>query len=371
MRNKKIIKVVFKITFWLFVILMLLFLLNFSGVLNFYYDKKLKNESELTERLVHKFIDRGIEITGSISNDPILKGAIFQYNLGESILPALKVMNIYKENYKEIKNISIFDYKYNIITSDIESFATVKKVPTAWFLKAQSKNVYVSTIFYNREQNSYNISFLVSIKNAADDILGFCKIDFAIYKILKKFEQMPYLNFLFFDTSEGKINFIYPLDYKFSVPENMINFSFAKNGVYKRKIPGFKNSYIIQIDNTDMAILVVPSNKFYALPIYFIILLSFLLLVTILSYLYLWIDKREQIKRTKNQRIKSIMNEIVTSAQDAEKHSFDLIENLDKDGINEDAVETAKVESNVEDNNEDREEIKKEVKLPDDFKIIE
>ena len=82
MRNKRIIKVVFKITFWLFIILMFLFLLNFSGALNFYYDKKLKNEIELTERLVHKFIDRGIKTTGSISNDPILKGAIFQYNLG-------------------------------------------------------------------------------------------------------------------------------------------------------------------------------------------------------------------------------------------------------------------------------------------------
>lgn len=370
MQENKIIKLIFKFSSILLTIGILFYILNYAGFFNFYYRNKFKQMSKNLHKIFMDFLNKDTEITRAIASDPIIKGAILQYNLGENILPALKVMNMYKENYREIKNIAIFDYNYRIITSDIENISSFRKISDDWFIFAQTKNLYISPVYYNRNINSYIISIMLPIKNVVEEVMGFVKTEVSIAPLLNKFKKFANINIIIIDITENRINFIYPLDVELHLKEPSLEFDIKpENKITEIKIPGFKLAYANKIKNSSIILITVPSSKFFSFPLYLKILLFFLLLISILSYIYLWIDKKQKIIAERKEKFKGLMDEIVETTQKTEKYDIELLENLPQ--------KTSGAEASAIDERSDKKEDesvkhrKEKVSIPDKFELIE
>ncbi len=383
MQENKIIKLIFKFSLISLIALSLLFILNYFGIFNYYYKTKFRKVSSNIKKIFSNFMDKNIKITKSIGQDPILKGTILQYNFGENILLGLKVMNMYKESYAQIKTITIFNYEYNIITSDIGNLTTFHKVPKNWFLMAQNKDIYISPIYYNKELNLYIISFIFSIKNVVDEVMGFIKVDFSIEDLLKELDKFSYVNVIIIDTSKSEINFIYPLDAKISFLPRSFNFDITQSEIVEVSVPGFRFAYGGKLQNSNMVFITVPSVKFFGFTLYLKILLLFLIFMCILSYIYIWLDKKQKLEFERKQKFNGIIQSIVNTTQQAEKHNITLMENIPQSIAEENFYNTKDLnygnesikikETNVENKNEtkSKKEDKKVSSLSDDFKIIE
>lgn len=370
MQKDKIIKLISKFSSILLIAGILFYILNYAGFFNFYYRNRFRQMSRNLHKIFIDFINRDIEITKAIASDPIIKGAILQYNLGENILPALKVMNMYKENYGEIKNIAIFDYNYRIITSDIENISSFRKISDDWFIFAQTKNIYISPVYYNRNINSYIISIMITIKNVVEEVMGFVKTEVSIAPLLNKFKKFPDINLIIIDGTENRINFIYPLDVELHLKEPFPEFDIrAENKITEISIPGFKLAYANKIKNSSIILITVPSPEFFSFPLYIKILLLFLLLISILSCIYIWIDKKQKIIAKRKERFKGLMDEIVETTQKTEKYNIELLENLPENRVD--------IETSVIDERSDREEDesvkhkKGKAFISDKFELIE
>lgn len=370
MQENKFVKIIFKTSLILFVILIVFYLLNFSGIFNFYYKNKFIKTSQNIDNLLKDFLAENERTTEAIVSDPIIKGAILQYQLGENIIPALKVMNMYKENYTSLKNITLFDYEYKIITADIENISLLQKLPQDWFYLAQADRIYMSPIYYAREINSYVISFLLCIMNVVDEVTGFIKADFTIENLLNKFDKYDAVNIIIFDIIENKVNFIYPLDKQILLQQDEVIFDLTEDELKKISISGFKLAVGKKIRNSNIALIVTTDAEFFSLPLEMKIFLLSIFLICILSYIYILVEKKQKQTIERKEKFKGLIADIVTATQKTEKHNIELLENIPKK-TDEPVIEKRSISKNNEENPAKIDKEKKIIKpTTDEFEFI-
>ncbi|MBN1898196.1 MAG: PDC sensor domain-containing protein [Spirochaetes bacterium] len=362
MKQNKFIKVVSKISAVFLGILVVLFLLNLSGLFYFLY-KSNYNKANLTiKELFIQFMEEGGRVVESVSEDPIIKSSIMQYHLGENILPVLKVLSMYKKNYQQIKNIGIFDSHYNFITSDIESLSASRQVPVEWFVSSQNKKLYLSPIYFHREFNQYIVSFITPLKNVIDETVGFIKLDISIKPLLEEMEKYTDITIMVINGSENRINFVYPLDANISDLKSVDLPVIEVKTFTPLDLPGFKLSYGVRIPEPDITLMTAATSRFFEFPLFFKLFLLFTAVVFILSYGYLWFEKRQEIILDKKKKFKNLINDIVNISKKAERDNMILIENIPT---------AEQIEESQSKEGSDDKTYKKKADLEDDFKILE
>jgi len=344
--------------FTIITILILFYLfLNEIGIFNFYYEKKFIGKGKELDNEFKKFTDEMIRITSTISEDPLLKSAFLQYKLGENLLPASQTIDMYIENYEMLKNVMLFNTENKIILSGFSSFIQTIELQNDYFNLAVANKFYITPIYFNSELNLYLIDVLLTFFNTAGEPEGFVKTSFSLNYLFEKMNKFKNLGFLIIDNSRSKINFIFPLDFKFKNDESIyIPFS--------EELERIENKFILgrKIKNSFLSIVIFPKDNFFDAPLILKILLIFSIFINILCYSYFILDKIFQKSKERKDRLKRKIDEIVKVVHTTAKESIAIIESSPKE--EELFVENKEVVENKTENEE------KYIKKSEDFKLI-
>jgi hypothetical protein len=272
---------------------------------------------------------------------------------------------MYKKNYQQIKNIGIFDSRYKFITSDIESLSVSRRAPVEWFVSSQNKKLYLSPIYYHREFNQYIVSIITPLKNVIDETIGFIKLDVSIGPLLEEMAKYADITVMIINGSEERINFVYPLDANISDLASIDLPDIRSKEFTQIDLPGFSLSYGSRLVDQDIILMTAATSRFFEFPLFLKLLLLFNGLVFILSYGYLWFEKRQTAMVSKKNKFKALINDIVNLSKKAERDNMVLIENIPS---------AEKIEESQSKEGSDElpeEKAYKKTAKDDDFKILE
>jgi len=292
----------------------LIFLLVFKmiGGFDFFYNKKLKKIASENFNEFKNFINNKVLVTKMISDDVLLQSTLIQHEYKTQLQETYKQLMVYKQNFSDIRNISLFSKKYNLVlTSEVEEYIINKNLRKEWFLNAQSEGYYISDISYINRYNEYMVSIIYPIKNIINEFVGYVLIDFSLESLFKKFSR--YKNLIVVLSEKDKIVFTYPL------------YKIVKDLDSLKKYPFYvKNEY-----DVSHYLITIAEKDFYSIPKFLKILLIFIFLIFILGFIYLELDKYFKKLSIQKEKFKSITHQIVQFSKDLQLEDFNEEKKID------------------------------------------
>ncbi|MBU1078011.1 MAG: cache domain-containing protein, partial [Spirochaetes bacterium] len=342
----------FKLGIIFFCVLIFVYGLKITGILNFLYLQKLKRIANANFEIFNNFIDNKVKTTRTISSDTIVQSSLIQSDNHNILMDSFKHLNLYKQNFGDIRSITIFNFLYNIVlTSEVEEYIINQNLSKEWFLNSLSRGYYISDISYDYTYNEFIISIINPINNIVDENVGFLMIDFSLSELFEKIAKNKGTVVLL--KKQDKVVFNFPLDYKIK-KDVMLSEQFS--------------FYIEKNWNGGYTFITAAGRQFLALPGFIkilLILLFTLLLFLVGSFGMQWYSQK--IER-RNEQFKSMTSDIVALSKDIEIQNLkddekkDAAKKADKTFINE-----RKESENIE--NMDKEKPIEQTSSEDGFRI--
>lgn len=313
-------KLLFKISLIVFGILVFLYLLKLGGLFNFLYKYKIKQIARTSEKVFEDFVSSKVDVTRTISVDAIVQSALIQSDDQASLMDSFKHLNLYKQNFQDIRSITLFNFLYKIVlTSEVEEYIINQNLSKDWFLSALAKGYYLSEFNYDYKYNEYIITIIYSINNIIDENIGFIMIDFSLsdlYNSLEKNKDVVYIV-----RKNNKSIFSFPLEHKLD-----------KNVGLNKQFPfSIERSF-----NNDFQLIIAADKNFFQLPgIIKIILVSVFIIIGlfIITYTLDWyirnIKERNKTFIDMTRNIVSLSKNI-TMNHIQEKEKDDKVTEIDK-----------------------------------------
>jgi len=180
----------FKLGMIFFCVLIFIYGLKVTGLLNFLYLQKLKRIANANFEIFNNFIDNKVKTTKTISSDAIVQSSLIQSDNHNILMDSFKHLNLYKQNFNDIRSITIFNFLYNIVlTSEVEEYIINQNLSKEWFLNSISQGYFISDISYDYTYNEFIISIINPINNIIDENVGFLMIDFSLSELFEKVAQ--------------------------------------------------------------------------------------------------------------------------------------------------------------------------------------
>ena len=286
----------------IFGILLLLTLLKAAGLFNFLYYQRLKYASDKDLNIFNNYIDNKIKITKTISGDTIIQSSLIQYDYKIQLIDAYKQLVLYKRNFPQIRNITLFNSLYNIIlASEIDDHIINKNLNKEWFLNSAAKGYYISEISYVNKYNEYLVSIIYPIKNIIDTDIGYLMVDFSLAGLFNKFDEFK--NTIVILKKHNKFIFTYPLEFIVKDQKDLNKFSKVLEKDY----------------NGDHKFIVAAGDDFFQIPTNIkIILISFFVLL-ILFFLYYVFERYLKIINERNEKFNKVTKDIVSISKEISK----------------------------------------------------
>ncbi len=292
----------FKSGIIIFGILLLLSLLKAAGLFNFLYFQRLKYASDKDLIIFKNYIDNKIKITKTISGDTIIQSSLIQYDFKSRLNDAYKHLVLYKQNFPEIRNITLFNSLYDIVlASEIDDYIINKNLNKEWFINSAARGYYISEISYVNKYNEYLVSIIYSIKNIIDTDIGYLMVDFSLTGLFNKFDEFK--NIIVILKKHNKFIFTYPLEFIVKDGEDLNKFSKVLEKDY----------------DEDHKLIVAAGDDFFQIPtVIKIILISFFVLL-ILFFLYYVFERYLRIINERNKKFNNATKDIVSISKQINK----------------------------------------------------
>ncbi len=343
------------------------YIIYIFGGFDFFFLKKLNYESREILKKYNEFVKINISHTKNISKDDIIVNALIQSQFDENIFSALKQINIYMGNYKDIKRLSVFDYKYRIVVaSDMKNYSVNSSVKPEWFLLAGDKDYFLSDVYFDQNLKTYLFTIVVPIKNFVDEVVGYVTADI---------DMRGFLEFLY-GLQGLEIGFFKDKTFFFSLSNSEVNSIDAVKKIYKF-------SKMVYFEPQNMYLVIGASDRFTSLFFQFQFLFYILAAVFFLIGFYYLLDKILKLKLERQKKIRDSVKKVIEQSKKINVENISVLEDIDtaksKDETEEDIEKfiqereeklTKEKKESVDDK---KSEIKKKVEdeFKDDFIIIE
>ncbi|MDD5066014.1 MAG: cache domain-containing protein [bacterium] len=281
----------FKITLILFLVFLAIHLINEFGVFNLFYTDRLKAVAADYREKYKSFLESKINIARTVSRDEIVRSSLIQATYNNNLMDSLQHLNLYKKNFTDIRNITLFNSIYNIIlTTDLENYIINKNLSKDWFLGSLSRNYYISDFIYHSRYNEYIVTLLMPIQNVVNENIGFIMVDLSVESLFKFFQANR--NLVFVLEQMNRITFHYPVEHRISREKDLEKFPLSTR---------------IRIDK-ETVLVVAAAKEFISLPLIvkLLLILFFILLLFFGTYFYL-----EKYVYAHRKQLKAITDEIV------------------------------------------------------------
>ncbi len=316
----------FRTGLFIFIILLMLCILKAVGLFNFLYIQRLKRISNNNIAVFNNFINNKVKITATISGDTIIQSSLIQYNYKRQLIVAYKHLTLYKQNFPEIRNISLFNPQYEIVlASEIDEYIINKNLNKKWFLNSSTKGYYISEISYVNKYNEFLISIIYPIKNIINENIGFLMVDFSLAALFNKFDEFK--NTVVILKKQDKFIFTYPLAGIIKSEKDMNRF--PHNAIIEKRY------------DQEHRLIVAAEKEFFALPVYLKIILILIFAILIVFFIYYWFDKYIGAEEKRREKFKKMTDEIISFSKKITMQNIDLKEGKEgiKDKLKEDADE--------------------------------
>lgn len=308
------IKKIFRIGILFFIILLLLCCLKIAGFFNFFYYQRLEDISDRNINTFNNFINDKVKIAKTISGDTLIQSSLIQHDYRRQLIDAYRHLTLYKQNFSEIRNITLFNSVYEIVIAGEIDESIVNKNLNEWFLNSSTRGYYISEISYANKYNEFVVSIIYTIKNIIDENIGFLMVDFSLSMLFDKFDEFK--NTVVILKKQDKFIFTYPLG------------SIVKKEKDLKRFPKIiQKSY-----NGNYKFIVAAEDDFFALPLYLKVILILLFTLLILFFIYYGFDKYSRVVEERKRRFKDVTREIVSFSNEITGNNVEKkeIKNIEK-----------------------------------------
>lgn len=299
-------KTYFKITLFPFLLLLLVHLANALGLFNPLYKNRLEDLARRTAEKYGHFVRSRLDILKSVSKDGIVSTALVQAAYNNNLMDSLQHLNLYKNNFRDIRSITIFNPLYSIVlATELEDAVVNKNLNKDWFLQALNRDYFISDFSYHPRFHENLLTMIIPIQNAVLENTGFLMIDFSLEGL---FRQLPAkeTTLLMFE-KEGRLSSLDP----------RVSGTAGKTGMNPSRLSA-------RVRADDGTILILSArDSFFSLPLFLKILLPFFLILLLLFGFLLYAEK---YIFTRTMRLKEVTDEIVNFSKKIAINELDSME---------------------------------------------
>ena len=223
-----------------------------------------------------QFIQIQNNVYSSVASDNIIKSSLMQYFLGNEVSVLQTHLNFLKENFPDVKLISLYDKTGKLFLST--DYAVVDSM-NAYSLFQLNKPVY--DLFYMNEYNQYLFCITAPLNNDFGIGIGYLKIFVSLEGLIKKLDLGD--DHGFFLTKNGKVIFSAPATLEitddkllYQLDQQRYGNILIKNVRYlslsrSDEVNGFRPIVTLRFFNNLMRILVMINIVIFFLIIYFFV----------------------------------------------------------------------------------------------------
>lgn len=315
----------------IFVFLLILFVLSLLLpvlMVTRFNDVRLERKYDETFSGIKQFIQMQNSVYSTISSDNLVKASLLQYSLSSDVMLLQKHLNLLKENFPDIKLLSLYDKSGRLFLST--DYSVVDHLDAASLFRI-NKPVY--GISYMKEYNQYVFSVTAPLYNAFGLAIGYVRVLSVLDPLMDKVSLED--DYSLFLSRNGRIVFIAPST--LSITDEKVLANLDRPGMNSLIIGKTRHAVYSTTDSIEGLRVILAARSFNSVLRILLIINAILLLLVI----YFFIRARiESMRKTEDDKLKGTTDELLGYSQKALHNVYtlsDLVSEIrtEKEGLRE------------------------------------